>query len=283
LYVLDPYGEPVGVGLPGELYIGGVQLARGYWQQEALTREKFIDNPFGEGRLYRTGDLARWQQDGNVEYLGRIDGQVKIRGYRIEPAEIEHAIRSVAGVEQAVVLVHGTGEHNKMLVGFVAGDTRPGVAGLRARLREVLPAYMVPTHFIPLETMPLNQNGKVDQKALLAMAGAMDLGSAVYTPPGNPVEAQLVELFTHLLNREGHKIGVEDNFFELGANSITLTRAAEQINGQFNKSIKTVALFQYPNIRSLVQVHFGQELPAGDLHPEACPEKDLDDVLALFE
>ncbi|HLJ89318.1 MAG TPA: amino acid adenylation domain-containing protein [Candidatus Angelobacter sp.] len=218
-YVLDGSLQLVGEGVVGELYIGGAGLARGYWKRSGLTAERFVANPFeGEGkRMYRTGDLVRWRGDGNLEFVGRNDYQVKIRGYRIELGEIEAGLRSVEGVEEAVVVAREEGNGEKKLVGYVVGEKGRKVEGkqLRERLKERLPEYMVPVAVMVLEEWPLTGSGKIDRKKL---PGPEYGGRGGWRGPRTREEELLCGLFGEVLGVE--RVGLDDNFFELGGDSI---------------------------------------------------------------
>ena len=177
LYVRDEWLEPVPIGVSGELYIGGLGLARGYLKRAGLTAQRFIANPFGEAeRLYRSGDLVRYRADGNLEFIGRRDDQVKVRGYRIELGEVESALLSHAGVSQAVVVARQEETGEKRLVGYVVGEASIDVVQMREHLKSKLPIYMVPGALVQLERMPLSANGKIDRKALPAPEGRPQTG-----------------------------------------------------------------------------------------------------------
>ena len=227
LYVLDVGGNPVPIGVAGELYIGGAGVARGYLNRPELTAERFLPDPFSSdstGRMYRTGDLARWLPDGNLEYIGRVDFQVKIRGFRIELGEIEAALRSADGIRDAVVLAREDVPGDKRLVAYVTTDTTtesaentpdqaalPGL--LKAHLQSRLPEHMVPAAFVVLEALPLTPNGKLDRKAL--PAPEMEAyASRAYEPPRGPVEETLAAIWRELLGME--RVGRQDDFFALG-------------------------------------------------------------------
>ncbi|OLF16235.1 non-ribosomal peptide synthetase [Actinophytocola xanthii] len=223
-YVLDERLRPVPTGVPGELYLAGAQVARGYLDRPGLTASRFVADPFGPAgtRMYRTGDVVRWLPDGTVQYLGRADDQVKIRGFRIEPGEVEAALLGCAGVGEACVVARGgdgaEGGHRR-LVGYVvpAAGQSPTPAGLRAELKRVLPDYLVPAAFVVLERLPLTPSGKVDRRALPAPETGVDVDSAYQAPRGE-TEERLAALWAEVLGAE--RVGANDNFFGLGGDSI---------------------------------------------------------------
>ncbi|WP_261855942.1 non-ribosomal peptide synthetase [Vibrio ruber] len=232
MYVLDSDGRPVPVGVEGELYIGGVQVARGYLNRDELTAERFVANPYNEAYpvMYRTGDVGCWLADGTIEYRGRNDDQVKIRGFRIELGEISSALQSCTGVQDAVVIARAFGENgDKQLVGYytaVNQDTVPDVATLKAELSERLPAHMVPAVYVLIDAMPLTPNGKVNRKAL----PEPDISSVVrheYQAPVGNAEEKLAAIWSELLGVE--QVGRSDNFFELGGHSLLAVRMAERL------------------------------------------------------
>jgi amino acid adenylation domain-containing protein len=247
LRLLDEHMRPTPVGVPGELYIGGDGLARGYLDHPGLTAHRFVPDPFGAdvgGRLYRTGDLARYLPDGNVEFLGRADEQVKVRGYRIELGEIESALARHEQVRAAVVTARDdAGGAGKRLVAYVVpeGEHAPGAAELRVYLRERLPEYMVPSAFVTLEAFPITPNGKVDRKAL----PEPDLApTAAYVAPRTPVEELVCGLFSQVLGVE--RVGVEDNFFELGGHSLLATQLVSRVREAFGVELPLRELFEEP-------------------------------------
>ena len=256
VYILDEARQPVPVGVAGELYAGGDGLACGYLQQPGLTAERFIPHPFSAvagARLYRSGDRARWRSDGNVEFLGRLDAQVKIRGFRVELAEIETALRAQAEVREAIAIVRvGPGDDKQLLAYLVpTGAARPDAASLRARLGEMLPEYMLPNSFLWLDQLPLTASGKVDRKALPApdsgIVGAADQSHQ----PINLLELQLTRIWQRLFGRDD--IGRQDNFFDLGGNSLLATRLAAQIDKLLSCKLAIATLFQSPTIESLAR------------------------------
>ncbi|HMZ97947.1 MAG TPA: amino acid adenylation domain-containing protein [Nitrospira sp.] len=255
VYVLDGNLEPVPVGIPGELYIGGMGLARGYRGQSQLTAERFITNPFKAGeRLYRTGDQVKWLPDGRLDYVGRIDHQVKLRGFRIELGEIESVLGNDATVKQAVVIVREDSPGDKRLVAYVA--PREGSAcdpsSLRRALREVLPDYMVPAAIVPLTEFPLTPNGKVDRASLPAPAAEPVHDGAQAIEPRNRVELQLVAIWEQVLGIT--PIGVRDNFFTLGGYSLLALRMFSAIEQTFGTRLPMAVLFQAPTIEQLADV-----------------------------
>jgi amino acid adenylation domain-containing protein len=218
LHVLDERLEPVPHGVAGELYIGGAGLARGYWQRPGLSSERFVADPFGSAgeRLYRTGDLARYGANGVLVYLGRIDQQVKLRGYRIEPGEIEARMLEHPGVREAAVVLRDTAQ-GRQLVSYVVGIDDAELPALRARLVEVLPEHMVPAQSVVLDALPRTPNGKLDRKALPAPAGLQP--QTLYSAPNSAAERVLAQIWQGLLGVE--QVGLEDNFFALGGDSIS--------------------------------------------------------------
>jgi len=233
IYLMDQYNHLVPVGVPGELYIGGVQPARGYHKRAALTAERFVPDPFSSvpgARLYRTGDLARYLSDGSIEYLGRLDFQVKLRGFRIELGEIEAALSAHPAVSEAVVLVREDVRDEKRLVAYLLlqGDERPSNSELRDALKAHLPEYMVPAQFVMLKEFPLTPNGKVDRRALPEPDSARPELGAKYEGPRNEVEAELCRIWAAVLGLE--RVGIHDNFFELGGDSILSIQIVARAN-----------------------------------------------------
>jgi amino acid adenylation domain-containing protein len=265
-YVLDREMEPMPIGVPGELHVGGAQLARGYLGRPDLTSETFIPNPFSKergARLYLTGDLARWLPDGTIEFLGRIDRQVKIRGFRIELGEIEAALCAVAGVRDAVVLAREEGE--KRLVAYVvAGGTT--IDDLRAQLKARLPEYMMPSAFVMLDALPLTPNGKVDRKALPAPeAGSTE---RAYVAPRTPLEEILATIWCAVLRLA--RVGVDDNFFELGGHSLLATQVVSRVRTLVGVELPVRVLFDSPTVARLAkEVELRKSGPQTDERPLA--------------
>jgi amino acid adenylation domain-containing protein len=251
IHIVDDEMRPVPIGAPGELCIGGVQVALGYLNRPELTAERFVPDPFSsapEARLYRTGDLARYLPDGNIEFLGRNDFQVKIRGFRVELGEIEAALEAIEGVRQAIVMARERSSGDVELVAYVSsGDGRePTSDELRARLLHRIPAYMVPTTFVAIERFPLTPNGKVDRKALPAPArGRPDLGTP-YAAPRSDLERLIADKWRRILDLE--TVGVHDRFFELGGTSLQAARFINEMQTDLRESIFVVTLFGAPSV-----------------------------------
>ncbi|MGW5222208.1 amino acid adenylation domain-containing protein, partial [Nocardia sp. NPDC004085] len=248
VYVLDDRLHPVPAGVTGELYLGGAQLARGYHGGAALTAERFVADPFGPqgARLYRTGDMVRWSADGNLEYVERRDFQVKIRGYRIELAEIEHAMRSLPEIGDAIVVAYATDGANAVLAGYFTAAQRLEPSALRAALADVLPSYMVPAALRQLETLPLTANGKVDRAAL----PRPETHAREFRAPGTDLERAVCAGFAEVLAAE--RVGLDDNFFELGGNSLLATRSAARLSAALGEQIPVLWLFAAPTPARLI-------------------------------
>lgn len=252
VYVLDLHGEPVPVGVPGEIYVGGAGVARGYWQRPDLTAERFVPDPFGSqpgGRLYRTGDRGRYLSDGRLVYLGRSDAQVKLRGHRIELGEIEASLRAHEAIEDAVVVLEEEDGNPRIVAyvvradgGIVAPDT------LRSSLGETLPAYMVPSAFAFLDALPVTPGGKIDRRALRA-AVAVEPPSQAYVSPRGPTEEALASIWREVLQLE--RVSIHDNFFELGGHSLLAMRVLSRVRAAFGIDLPMVRLFEHPTVAGL--------------------------------
>jgi amino acid adenylation domain-containing protein len=262
VYLLDDHFLPVPVGVPGELYIGGVSVGRGYLNRPGLTAEKFIPNPFGDEpgtRLYRTGDLARYLPDGDIEFLGRIDHQVKIRGFRIELGEIEAVLSQHPVVKDAVVVASptigdGRGEPgDKRLVAYVVTnrDQQLTAGELRGFLKERVPDYMVPAVFMFLDELPLMPSGKVDRRALPAPEGVRPELEAAYVAPQTEIEQTIAKVWREALGVD--KVGVYDNFFDLGGHSLLVVQVRDKLQKAFGCDLPIVEMFRYPTIDALVK------------------------------
>jgi amino acid adenylation domain-containing protein len=246
VYVLDAAGGPAPVGVPGELYVGGMGVARGYLGRPGLTAERFVPDPFGGeagARLYRTGDRARWSARGELEFLGRVDEQVKVRGFRIEPGEIEARLAEHAGVREAVVLVREDAPGEKRLVAYVTGDETAAADVLRAHLSERLPEYMVPVAYVRLDALPLTPNGKVDRRALPAPDGEA-FAARGYEAPSGAVEQAVAGIWAELLGTA--RVGRGDHFFELGGHSLLAVRAVSRVRQALGVEASPDDVFERP-------------------------------------
>jgi amino acid adenylation domain-containing protein/non-ribosomal peptide synthase protein (TIGR01720 family) len=266
LYVLDPLLRPVPVGIPGELYIGGMGLSRGYLNRPEFTLESFIKDPFfatGESpRLYKTGDRVRWLESGDLEFLGRIDFQVKVRGFRIEPGEVEQRLLEDPRVGMAVVVARGKTDRRRLVAYYTvpAGREIPRAEELRFFLGKSLPEYLVPSEFVCLEELPLTSSGKIDRGRLPAPEGG-DLGRVGgYSAPRNREERKLVEIFQEVLGKE--RAGIDDDFFRSGGHSLLAARFVFRVNRAFNLDLPVSALFSRPTIRKMDQLI--RETPGGE-------------------
>ncbi len=250
VYILDSHLQPVSIGVPGELHIGGAGLARGYLDRPDLTAEKFIEvNLLGKiERIYKTGDLAKWQNDGNIEFLGRIDHQIKLRGFRIELGEIEAVLLKHPAIKEVIVNLHKT-ENNQQLVAYVTGELIDDLSQqLKQHLKTHLPDYMIPSQIIRLDEFPLTPNGKIDRQAL---PHPNHESQSLYEAPRNNIEQQLTEIWSLIVECE--KISIHDNFFDLGGHSILAIKLLNEIQKNFNQELSLTSLFQNPTIAQLAQ------------------------------
>ena len=248
VYVLDAAQRPVPPGTPGELWIGGEGVARGYWQRPDLTADRFRPNPFAAGRMYRTGDLVRWRGDGRLDFLGRADHQVKLRGYRIELGEIEAVLEGQPGVTQAVVMAREDAPGDVRLVAYLTGPAPE--AALRAALVARLPEHMVPQHYVTLQAMPLTPNKKVDRKALPAPSAAAAPVPAAHEAPAIGIEAQLAAVWSRVLGVP--KVGAKDNFFALGGHSLLAVQAHREIRAALGVTRLSITdIFRFPTLGAL--------------------------------
>jgi len=268
-YVLDTALRPVPVGVPGELYLGGVCLARGYLGRPDLTAERFVPDPFGGGageRLYRTGDRVRRLGDGGLEFLGRVDAQVKLRGFRIEPGEIEAALEARPQVREAVAVVREDAPGDRRLVAYVVAEDGASVDpdALRAHLKERLPEYMVPAAVVALDALPLTPSGKVARRGLPVPEYAP--AEAAYVAPRVPLEQALAGIWGEVLHLE--RVGVHANFFDLGGHSLTLAKVQARIRETLGREVPVVDLFRFPTVASLAH-----HLASGTAAPAPAPRR----------
>jgi acyl-CoA synthetase (AMP-forming)/AMP-acid ligase II/acyl carrier protein len=279
IYILDQHLQPVPVGVPGELHIGGDGLARGYLNRPELTAERFIPNPFNDmmgSRLYKTGDLAKYLPDGNIEVLGRLDFQVKVRGFRIELGDIESALEQHPAVKDAIVLASEDDPGGKRLVGYIVSKEimEFSIIELRNYLKEKLPEYMVPSAFVSLKELPLTPNGKVDRKALpVPDKERPELGEA-FVAPRTPMEERLAEIWSQVLDLD--QVGINDNFFDLGGHSLLATQVISRVINTFRVKVSLRSLFQAPTVADMAVVIAQNQL-------EKAESKDIDRTLAKLE
>ena len=265
-YVLDANGGPVPIGVPGELYIGGAGVAKGYVNRPELTAERFVRDRFSVepgARLYRTGDIARFRTDGTIEFLGRADHQVKVRGFRIELGEVESVLAAHPAVAQAVVAVREDQPGSRHLAAYLRPVTAPLPPGteLRAFLGERLPDYMVPSTFTELETFPLTPNGKVDRQRLPAPDGRRAASALAVVAPRSELERTIAQVWRDVLAMD--EVGVDDNFFDLGGYSLLLVRVQTRLRELLDQEVPIVEMFQYPTIRTIA-AHFARTKPSED-------------------
>ena len=268
VYLLDPNGQPVPIGVPGEMYVGGAGVARGYLNRPELTAERFVPDPFSttpRATLYRTGDLARRLANGDIEYLGRIDHQVKIRGFRIELGEIEAGIARHPVIREAVVIAREDTPGEKRLVAYLVAENPPAdlVDQLRALLRAGMPEYMVPAHFVTLEALPLTKNGKVDRKALPAPALSRPSVARPYAAPRTGTENAIAQIWSAVLGID--RVGIHDHFFELGGDSILSIQVVARCR-QAGLQLTPRDLFKRPTIAQLAEGVV--QTPAGAAGPQ---------------
>ncbi len=277
LYVLDDAGEPVPPGLPGELWIGGEGVARGYWNRPELTAERFRPDPFaGQGRMYRTGDLVRRRADGGLDFLGRADAQVKLRGHRIEPGEIEAVLEALPGVRQAAVVLREDTPGDARLVAYVTGSADP--EALRAALAGRLPPHMVPAHVVGLAAMPLTPNRKLDRKALpapqalAAPAAAAGPGAgpgAGHEAPAGAIAQAIAAVWARVLGQP--RVGLRDNFFALGGHSLLAVQAHREIRAALGtERLSITDIFRFPVLADLA-AHLGEPAPPAAAAEAAAP------------
>ena len=256
-YILDSLGEPVPQGVPGELWIGGEGLARGYLDRPDLTRERFMTMSFPElaagdfsVRLYRTGDRVRYRPDGTLDFFGRMDDQVKLRGFRIELGEIESSLRNCPGVRDAVTLLREENEDKRLAAYLVfAEGEAPSVASVLDHLRETLPEYMIPADFVFLKELPRLPNGKLDRAALPVPERSVGDSKLIFAAPATVLQQTVATVFRNVLSID--QVGVDDNFFDLGAHSLQIVKVHAELNQQIDPKIPLISFFQYPTVRAL--------------------------------
>jgi amino acid adenylation domain-containing protein len=253
-YVLDEQLAPVPIGKPGELYIAGAGVVRGYLRRPDLTAERFIPNPFSDdpgARMYKTGDIARYLPDGNLEYLGRADFQVKVRGFRIELGEIEAVLERHPGVRQAVVNALEERAGGQRLIAYLvfAPESSPAAGELRSFLRENLPEHMQPSALVAMREMPLTANGKIDRRALPPLEKADLLLECAYEAANTELERRIVDLWKDALDID--HVGIDSNFYDLGAHSLLVAEVHIKLQEVLGRELPVVAMFRYPTVRTL--------------------------------
>ncbi|WP_417831810.1 non-ribosomal peptide synthetase [Terasakiella sp.] len=248
VYLLDQDLRPVPIGIDGEIYLGGVGLARGYWKQDSLTREKFIPHPFQAGaRLYKTGDLAYWDEQGDLHFIGRNDDQVQVRGYRVELGEIENKLENHPDIDRAIVIL----DDHDLLVGFYLSAAKTNETDLKSALARLVPSYMVPQRLIQLDKLPLSERGKVDRNALAQQSQTHTI-TQVYRAPATETESTLQEIWQDVLEKQ--QIGRDDNFFDIGGHSLSATRIMSRIRNKMALELPFHSLFDNPTIARLAHV-----------------------------
>ncbi|HEY1319033.1 MAG TPA: amino acid adenylation domain-containing protein, partial [Streptosporangiaceae bacterium] len=270
-YVLTCTGDLTPIGVPGQLHLGGVQVARGYLNRPELTAQRFVPDPFYPGIMYRTGDLAAWREDGTLAYLGRGDRQVKLRGMRIELAEVESAIQQIPGVSRVVVTLQDDGAGAAALCAYVAGADPPAPGSLRRELARRLPPYMVPAYYVAVDALPLTANGKLDRAALVPLSRALTERRDLIAPR-NPVEAALLQFWQQTL--PAPRLGVTDDFFAVGGESLSALRLAARINGRFGTEVNIADLMTYRTVEmqaTLIKSRATPAEPAAPAAPEPVP------------
>ncbi|RCX14282.1 polyketide synthase PksJ [Anaerobacterium chartisolvens] len=268
VYILNPMMRHMPVGIPGELYIGGDGLARGYLNQPELTRERFVPNPFVNAlgaRIYKTGDLVRFLKDGRMEFVGRLDHQVKIRGFRIELGEIESLLCQSPSVKQSVVAAREVIPGEKSLVAYIVPHSGYDAGSLdasllRKLLKEKLPDYMIPSAFVVMESFPMTPNRKIDRKALPMPKSLGSLSEEEYEAPSNETEKQIADIWRDVLKRDA--VGVNDNFFDLGGHSLLLAQVRSRVEKLLGRDIPMLELFKYPTVHTLAQYLDGKSRTA---------------------
>jgi amino acid adenylation domain-containing protein len=284
IYLLDSAGNPVPVGVFGELYIGGAGLARGYSGRADLTAERFVPNPFAEQegeRLYRTGDFARYRTDGAIEYLGRKDQQVKMRGFRIELGEIESVLRAHSAIGDAVVLLRENVKGAKSLVAYIVitSEMQPTREEMRAWLRQRVPDYMIPASFISLEALPLTPNGKLDRRALSTSSYNLQREEDI-VGPRTPLEERVTKIWAEILQTPATQMSVHDNFFDLGGHSLLATQMISHIRQQVQVDVPLLLFFNTPTIAEIAHII---EQKRNEFVEQMTDGEDLEQMIAALE
>lgn len=273
LYVLDQKNNLCGIGVPGELCIGGAGVSKGYWNKETVNKQKFIKSPFDEGRIYKTGDIVRWRSDGNIEFIGRADGQVKIRGFRIELHEIENKIKEQPEILDVAVIVKNDAAGEKNIYAYFVAKKKVELADLRNKLKEKLPVYMIPAYFMQLDILPITQNGKLNYRKLPEVSTFIESG---YEAPESEIEYKLCEILEDILNVD--KVGVSDNFFDRGGHSLRAARFVNQIEKEFKVKVSLKMIFQHPVVKELADILSKEHAKLADDSIPKAEEKEYYDM-----
>lgn len=252
IYILDFRENLCPVGVVGELCIAGQQVARGYFNRAKLTAEKFTNSPFIPGeRMYKTGDLARWMPDGNIEFLGRKDNQIQLRGYRIELGEVESILRQQEAIDSAAILMKKMADGEQEMVAYFISSKKQNVATLKRQMGMILPKYMIPAYFVQMDEFPMSSNSKIDRSKFPdPISVPFDLGIE-HVAAESETEKMLVNIWREVLGIK--KIGVEDNFFDIGGNSIKILKVVGLIDKAFDIKVPVVDIYKYPNIKALAK------------------------------
>ncbi len=276
VYVFDDHMQVVPVGIIGELFLGGDGVAIGYLNSPEVTEEAFIANPYrAHERLYKSGDMGRWLPDGTIEFFGRKDGQVKIRGYRVELGEIKSTLEHIPGIKEALVLYAPVNGKDKQLIAYVVTGQELQASDIKACLGASLPSYMHPDSYIRLKEFPLTANGKIDYNSLPGPSGDSIPAGAEHMDPINKTEEEIQQIVATLLAKD--KISVQDNFFDMGINSIKMIHLNKQLNQHFGRADQVVTLFRYPSIRRMAE-YMTASVPADILD-----EEKIDDAMSIFQ
>ncbi|MGE5402693.1 MAG: amino acid adenylation domain-containing protein [Ignavibacteriales bacterium] len=271
LYILDESLRPVPIGFPGELCVSGPGLARGYLNNDELTKQKYIINPFEAGsRLYRTGDIAKWRHDGNIEFLGRIDGQVKINGNRIEPGEIEAQIAKYDKINEVTVLDIQSGD-GKSLAAYISTPNAIDIDELKRYLRKFLPEYMIPRHYVIVEKIPLTHNGKINKEALRKMPVNIAQNKTELSVAASEIERRLISIFEEVLGIS--PVGADDNIFALGGDSLKIARLITRIHKELKRELEFKVIYESPTVRSIAAELEGKAI-TGYRNIPAFPQKE---------
>ena len=274
-YVVSKESHLLPIGVPGELWVGGDGVGKGYLNNPTLTSEKFIPNPFGDGMIYKTGDLVKWRKDGTIDFIGRIDGQIKLRGFRIELGEINLQISRFKGIKDSVTVAN-TINGEKSICSYFVADTKIDITKLKNYLKNILPVYMIPSYFMQLDRLPINANGKINRKELPTDFSKTINRVSTILPPRNKTEEILLSIFKKVLNLD--KIGVTDNFFDFGGDSLTAMKVQVECLSH-NISIAYGDIFEYQTVEKLAK-HINTKVTSEDKHDYIEDYKKYDSIIA---